>query len=181
MKPSTAPSVILISDQLREVAYALRSFALKLTGSPADADDLYQDTTLRIITNADKYAPDTNFKAWSLTIMRNVFINEYRKRTRRGQLLELSQKSKQLSVGEQPVFNGAESGMGYTELMKMVNTLSDELRVPFWMAYQGYQYDEIAEQLAVPLGTIKSRIFFARKKLMGLYNSAHGISSVQAA
>ena len=174
MNPAVAPSSVLIADHLNKVSYALRAFALKLTGSPADADDLYQDTTLRIITHADKYAADTNFKAWAVTIMKNVFINEYRKRTRRGQLLDMSQKNNQLNIGEQPVYNGGESGMGYKELLRMVNTLGDDLRVPFWMAYQGYQYDEIAECLQVPLGTIKSRIFFARKKLMSMYNLTQG-------
>ena len=73
-----------IQEHLKSVNTTLRAFALKLTGDSADAADLYQDTAMRIIANADKYQENTNFKAWAVTIMRNVFINNYRKKVRRG-------------------------------------------------------------------------------------------------
>ncbi|MBP8238998.1 MAG: RNA polymerase sigma factor, partial [Saprospiraceae bacterium] len=72
-----------IPEQLEKITQTLRAFALKLTGSEMDAEDLYQDTTMRIITNSEKYLQGTNFKAWAVTIMRNIFINNYRKRVRR--------------------------------------------------------------------------------------------------
>ncbi|NJL75478.1 MAG: RNA polymerase sigma factor [Saprospiraceae bacterium] len=152
-----------IYDQLEGISQSLRAFSLKLTGNNVDAEDLYQDTALRIINNADKYRPNTNFKAWAVTIMRNIFINNYRKKVRRGVLLDQTPNNYYINSGESLVDNDGEHNVSFNELMKMVSALPDDFRVPFWMAYEGYKYDEIAEELGAPLGTIKSRIFFARK------------------
>ena len=77
-----------IQEQLNSISNSLRAFSLKLTGNNVDAEDLYQDTAVRIITNADKYNPGTNFKAWAVTIMRNIFINNYRKKVRRNMIID---------------------------------------------------------------------------------------------
>jgi len=165
--------VIRIQDQLMSVNSTLKAFSLKLTGNAADAEDLYQDTAMRIIANADKYQENTNFKAWAVTIMRNVFINNYRKKVRRGVILDQTSNNYYLNSGDNSIKNDGEGNVAFGELLKMVNRLGDEFRVPFWMAYQGYKYDEIAERLDVPLGTVKSRIFFARKKLQKMYKTAN--------
>ncbi len=162
-----------IQEHLNSVNNTLRAFSLKLTGDLADAEDLYQDTAMRIISNADKYQPNTNFKAWAVTIMRNVFINNYRKKMRRGVILDQTNNNYYINSGDKVEKNGGEGNVAYGELLKLVNKLGDEFRVPFWMAYQGYKYDEIAERLDVPLGTVKSRIFFARKKLQKMYKVAN--------
>jgi len=162
-----------IYDQLQGISQSLRAFSLKLTGNSVDAEDLYQDTALRIINNADKYRPNTNFKAWAVTIMRNIFINNYRKKVRRGALLDQTPNNYYINSGENTVDNDGEHNVSYKELLKMVEALPDDFRVPFWMAYEGFKYDEIADQLEAPLGTIKSRIFFARKKLQKMYNDRH--------
>lgn len=169
------PEIMLekIQEQLKNVSTTLRAFSLKLTGDAADAEDLYQDTAMRIIANADKYQPNTNFKAWAVTIMRNVFINNYRKKVRRGVILDQTSNNYYINSGDKSVINSGEGNVAYGELLKMVNRLSDEFRVPFWMAYQGFKYDEISERLDVPLGTVKSRIFFARKKLQKMYKVAN--------
>lgn len=166
--------IISIQNHLKNVNNTLRAFSLKLTGDMADAEDLYQDTAMRIISNADKFQTGTNFKAWAVTIMRNVFINNYRKKTRRGVILDQTSNNYYLNSGEGMESNGGEGNIAYGELMKMVNKLGDEFRVPFWMAHQGYKYDEIAERLEVPLGTVKSRIFFARKALKASIKSHYG-------
>ncbi len=162
-----------IQEQLQGVNNTLHAFSLKLTGNMMDAEDLYQDTNLRIIANADKYQPNTNFKAWAVTIMRNVFINNYRKKVRRGVILDQTSNNYYLNSGNSMVRNDGEGNVAFGELMKMVNRLDDDFKVPFWMAYQGYKYDEIASKLEVPLGTVKSRIFFARKKLQKMYRRAN--------
>jgi RNA polymerase sigma-70 factor (ECF subfamily) len=161
-----------IHFQLDKVSPSLRAFSLKLTGNESDANDLYQDTALRIISNADKYQPDTNFKAWAVTIMRNIFINNYRKKIRRGTILDQTPNNYYLNSGDRGIENDGEMRMAYKELLRMVSTLPEEFKRPFWMAYKGYKYDEIAEQLDAPLGTIKSRIFFARRKLQKMYEEA---------
>jgi len=162
-----------VQNHLKSVNNTLRAFSLKLTGDTADAEDLYQDTAMRIISNADKFQPNTNFKAWAVTIMRNVFINNYRKKTRRSVILDQTSNNYYLNSGEGTEQNDGEGNIAYGELLKMVNKLPDEFSEPFWMAHQGYKYDEIAEQLKVPLGTVKSRIFFARKKLQRMYKVAN--------
>lgn len=162
-----------IYDQLGNVNQSLRAFSLKLTGNLTDANDLYQDTALRIISNADKFRAGTNFKAWAVTIMRNIFINNYRKKVRRGTILDQTPNNYYLNSGDVAVTNEGESNASYKELIDMVATLPDEFKQPFWMAYKGYKYDEIAEKLDAPLGTIKSRIFFARRKLRKMYETAN--------
>lgn len=162
-----------IQEQLEKVSSSLRAFSLKLTGNNVDAEDLFQDTALRIITNAEKYNPGTNFKAWAVTIMRNIFINNYRKKLRRNMIIDQTPNTYYLDSGGETVGNDGEAGVAYKELMGMVDTLPDDFRRPFLMAFEGFKYEEIAEELGSPLGTIKSRIFFARKKLQKMYEDSY--------
>ncbi len=164
-----------IHQQIEQVSNSLRAFSLKLTGNETDAHDLYQDTVLRIISNADKFQKDTNFKAWAVTIMRNIFINNYRKKVRRGVILDQTPNNYYINSGSQSIENDGETRMAYKELLRMVSALPEDFKRPFWMAYKGYKYDEIAEQLDAPLGTIKSRIFFARRKLQKMYEEAERV------
>lgn len=161
-----------IQEQLDKISNSLKAFSLKLTGNMIDAEDLYQDTALRIITNADKYNEGTNFKAWAVTIMRNIFINNYRKKVRRNLIIDQTPNNYYINSGDRAVDNEGETDVTFKELMEMVDTLPDDFRVPFLMAYEGFKYDEIADELGSPLGTIKSRIFFARKKLQKLLDAA---------
>jgi len=163
-----------IQKELTKINTSLRAFAMKLTGNDVDAHDLYQDTALRIMSNADKFKEGTNFKAWAITIMRNIFINNYRKRVRRGTILDETPNNYYIDSGAN-VINMGETNTAYKELLKMVATLPEEFKRPFWMAYKGYKYDEIASELDAPLGTIKSRIFFARRKLRNMYEHANAI------
>ena len=167
--------ITTIYDQLNEIKSSLRAFSMKLTGNDVDANDLYQDTAYRIMSNADKFRPDTNFKAWAVTIMRNIFINNYRKKVRRGTILDETPNNYYINSGARTIQNEGESNASYKELLKMVAKLPEEFKRPFWMAYKGYKYDEIAEELDAPLGTIKSRIFFARRKLRDMYERANAI------
>ncbi len=162
-----------IEEQLEGVSSSLRAFSLKLTGNTSDAEDLYQDTAVRIITNADKYKQGTNFKAWAVTIMRNIFINNYRKKVRRNMIIDQTPNNYYLNSGDKTVVNDGESNVEFGELHGLVEKLPDDFKRPFMMAYEGYKYEEIAEELESPLGTIKSRIFFARKKLQKMYHSLH--------
>jgi RNA polymerase sigma-70 factor (ECF subfamily) len=169
-----------IYDQLSRINHSLRAFSLKLTGNADDAEDLYQDTALRIITNADKYHPGTNFKAWAVTIMRNIFINNYRKKVRRNLIIDQTPNNYYLNSSESLIENDGEVKLAYKELIAMVDELPEDFRRPFMMAFQGYKYDEIAEELGSPLGTIKSRIFFARKKLQRMYEEGGRIQAERA-
>lgn len=158
-----------MQEQLDNISSSLRAFSLKLTGNTVDAEDLYQDTAVRIITNAEKYKQGTNFKAWAVTIMRNIFINNYRKKMRRNMIVDQTPNNYYLNSGNETVVNDGESQVAYGELIEMVDRLPEDFKKPFMMAYKGFKYEEIAEELDSPLGTIKSRIFFARKKLQKMY------------
>ena len=164
-----------IQIQLGAIRSSLRAFALKLTGSSSDAEDLYQDTALRIIMHADKFNEGTNFKAWAVTIMRNIFINNYRKKIRRNMIVDQTPNSYYLDSNEVNEPNAGETEIIFSELMVLVEGLPEDFKRPFLMAFDGYKYEEIAEELGSPLGTIKSRIFFARKKLQKLYKERYAI------
>lgn len=164
------------SGQINEMAGMLHAFAYKLTKNPEDSKDLYQETAFRALTNQDKFRPGTNLKAWMFTIMRNIFINNYRKKAKSNTIFDATDNQFYLNSGpaSQTVNNAAESGILMQELQGMVEKLDDSIRVPFLMHYYGYKYQEIAEQLDLPLGTVKSRIFFARKELKNVIQERYG-------
>lgn len=143
----------------------LHSFAYNLTKNTEDAKDLYQETAYRAMTNMDKFRAGTNFKAWLFTIMKNIFINNYRKRTKSNTIIDSTDNLYFLNSGDVSISNHAETNMLMDELTGMIEHLDGSIRVPFMMHYQGYKYQEIADYLDLPLGTVKSRIFFARKEL----------------
>jgi RNA polymerase sigma-70 factor, ECF subfamily len=158
-------STIEFSTQFDRLRRTLFSFALNLTKDEESARDLVQETAFKAFKYRDRYEPQTNLRAWLMTIMRNSFINEYRKRKRRQTLNDNTSNDYLLDSGRQAVNNQGESTVMQEEIIKVVNTLEDWVRIPFLMHFQGFKYEEIADELEVPLGTIKSRIFFARQKL----------------
>lgn len=141
------------------------NFAMSLTTNKEEAKDLTQETTLKALTNMDKYYDDTNFKGWIFTIMRNIFVNNYRRAVRSQTIIDQSENqyliNQQLDAG----FESPESRYSYKEMTKVLNSFSDEYKEPFLLHFLGYKYEEIAEKLSLPLGTVKSRIFFTRKRL----------------
>jgi len=154
--------------QLDSMSVLLHSFAFNLTKNTEDAKDLYQETAYRAITNMDKFRPGTNFKAWLFTIMKNIFINNYRKKAKANTIVDSTDNLYYINSTVDAIANRAESSMMMKELVTLIEKLDDSIRVPFLMHYQGYKYQEIADYLDLPLGTVKSRIFFARKELKDL-------------
>jgi RNA polymerase sigma-70 factor (ECF subfamily) len=143
----------------------LNSFAYNLTKNSEDAKDLYQETAFRAMTNRDKFRPGTNLKAWLFTIMKNIFINNYRKKVKANTIMDNTDNLYYLNSGRNSIDNAADSNILIKELKAMISLLDDSTRIPFLMHYQGFKYQEIADHLSLPLGTVKSRIFFARKDL----------------
>ena len=152
----------------------LNSFAYNLTKNSEDAKDLYQETAFRAITNQDKFNPGTNLKAWLFTIMKNIFINNYRKKMKANTIMDNTDNLYYLNSGRTQIENEAESDILIKELTVLINDLDDSTRIPFLMHYQGFKYQEIADHLSLPLGTVKSRIFFARKDLKAQIASQYG-------
>ena len=141
------------------------NFALMLTADRDDAQDLLQDTTLKVLNNQEKFVDNVNFKGWVLTVMRNIFINNYHKVVRTQTIVDSSADLYNLNVTSDSGFDSPDSSYQIQEISKAIEQLNDDLRVPFSMFVTGYKYHEIAEKLDLPLGTIKSRIFFARQEL----------------
>ena len=146
---------------LLAVQEELLRFAYKLTADREEANDLLQETSLKALDNEDKYEPDTNFKGWMYTIMRNIFINNYRKIVREQTFVDQTDNQYHLSM---PQDSGFASTEGAYDLKEM-HSLPRDYKVPFSMHVSGFKYREIAERLGLPLGTVKSRIFFTRQKL----------------
>jgi RNA polymerase sigma-70 factor, ECF subfamily len=153
------------NNQLSSLSGPLHTFAYKLTKNSEEAKDLYQETAFRAISNVDKFIPGTNLKAWLLTIMKNIFINNYRKNMKTRTIIDSTENLYYINSGAASISNSAESNIMMNELNTMVDNLDESLRVPFEMHYLGHKYQEIADTLNLPLGTVKSRIFFARKEL----------------
>ena len=147
---------------LLAVQEELLRFAYKLTADREEANDLLQETSLKALDNEDKFEPDTNFRGWMYTIMRNIFINNYRKIVREQTFVDQTDNQYHLSM---PQDSGFASTEGAYDLHRIVNALPRDYKVPFSMHVSGFKYREIAERLGLPLGTVKSRIFFTRQKL----------------
>jgi RNA polymerase sigma-70 factor (ECF subfamily) len=143
----------------------LRNFAMKLTRDKSAADDLFQETALRAFRHQAQYISNTNLKAWLSTIMKNSFINLYRKQKRRSEIQDTTSEGFYLNLSKDTIGNEGEMNINIQEISRIIDSLDDGYRVPFLMAYQGYQYDEIQEKMNLPMGTIKSRIHHARRIL----------------
>jgi len=167
-------SSIEFNDSLNKMANLLQSFAYSLTKNTEDARDLYQETAYRAITNREKFRPGTNLKAWLFTIMKNIFINNYRKKVKANTIMDTTDNQYYINSGDNAIGNKAESSIMMKELTRMIDTLDESIRIPFLMHYQGYKYQEIADHLDLPLGTVKSRIFFARKDLKVQIKKSYG-------
>ncbi|MBU3713957.1 MAG: RNA polymerase sigma factor [Ferruginibacter sp.] len=143
----------------------LKPFAFTLTRDTESAKDLTQETIYKALANRDKYNVGTNVKAWMYTIMRNIFINNYRRKNRQNVIFDNTPNDFLLDHNQSAVSNSAESNLKLKEIKTAINNLPDIFKHPFILYYEGYKYNEIAEYLHEPLGTIKSRIHFARKLL----------------
>lgn len=152
-------------ERLVAIQDNLLSFALILTSNRDDAYDLVQDTTLKVLDSEDKYAENINFKGWVFTIMRNIFINHYRKTVRAATVLDNTEDLYYLNLPQESGIASPEDSYSVLEINAVIHRFSDEYRIPFSMHLAGYKYQEIADKMHLPVGTIKSRIFFARKRL----------------
>ena len=143
----------------------LFSFAYQLTSDREAAADLLQDTTLKALDNEEKFTTDANFKGWVFTIMRNIFINNYRQTVRQATIVDQTEDLYHINSSQESTLDTPEGVIAVKEINKVLGTFDKEFRIPFSMHIAGYKYNEIAERLDLPVGTVKSRIFFARKRL----------------
>jgi RNA polymerase sigma factor (sigma-70 family) len=157
----------------------LRGYAYKLTRAVEDAEDLVQETMLKAFNNKDKFVQGTNLKGWLYTILKNLFINEYRKKVNRKVIHDDTENQYYLENVKYSEVNDGVGRVAMKEISQAINELPDNLRIPFMKSFEGYKYSEIAEELQVPLGTVKIRIHVARQKLKDSlmeYGQDYGLS-----
>ena len=137
----------------------------KFTTNDNDSKDLIQETILTALANKDKFRHDANLKGWLYTIMRNTFINGVRKYKYENTVRDNSLNPYILEKVERHTFNNPVKTYQYNEALAIVDLLPDNLRNPFLMRFRGFKYGEIATEYGIPLGTVKNRIFQARKMI----------------
>ncbi|MEO1259130.1 MAG: RNA polymerase sigma factor [Bacteroidota bacterium] len=153
------------NQRFDELTPVLNAFAYNLTQDVDAAKDLFQETAYRAMKNREKFDPGTNLKAWLFTIMKNIFINNYRRKKKANVIADSTDNMFYINSGKDSISNRGEANVLIKELKNMIEKLEDSIRVPFLMHYQGFKYQEIADKFDLPLGTVKSRIFFARREL----------------
>lgn len=163
-----------LNDRLVGLQKHLSSFAMSLTLNKEEAEDLMQETNLKVLDNQEKYVDNSNFKGWVFTIMRNIFINNYRRSSRVRTIVDTTDDLYHLNLPQNSGYDSPESAYGVKEITAVINSFPEELRKPFSMYVAGYKYEEIADEMRIPLGTVKSRIFFARKRLKSLLSDYVG-------
>lgn len=146
----------------------LLNFACQLTSNREAAQDLVQDTTLKALDNQEKYVDNVNFKGWVFTIMRNIFINNYRRQVRNATIIDNTKDLYHLNIAQDSGVDSPDGMFATKEISIAIENFTDDYKVPFTMYLEGYKYSEIAEAMNLPLGTVKSRIFFARKRLQSV-------------
>ena len=166
-------NILPFKKKVIEASAVLKPFAIRLTRDTDDAQDLIQETLYRAISNADKFEEGTNLKAWLFTIMKNIFINDYRKKVKRNTVIDSTDNLYYINSSA-TISNNGERSFVMQDINAALLKISAELRVPFMMHFKGFKYHEIAEKLNLPLGTVKSRIFFARKELKELLQKEYG-------
>ncbi|MEN5088989.1 sigma-70 family RNA polymerase sigma factor [Sphingobacterium faecium] len=146
-----------------EQSDSLKHYAKKFTNDTEDANDLVQDTILKAVTYFNNFREGTNLKGWLYTIMKNTFINNYRRIVKTNSFItkeeEISSANLILSASK----NQGENKFVMEDIHTALSKLSEDYYVPFSMYFEGFKYHEISEYLAIPIGTVKTRIHIARK------------------
>lgn len=152
---------ILINEQTS----SLQAHAIKFTNDVDDAQDLMQDTMMKAIKNYDKFDEGTNLKGWLYTIMKNTFINNYRKNVKTQTMVTQEEEISSANLMLSATRNASEGNLVMGDINVALAKLPVHLSTPFVRYVEGYKYHEIAEEIGIPIGTVKTRIHEARKHL----------------
>ena len=155
--------------ELLDTENTLKNFAYRLTGSKEKADDLVQETILRALWNCDKYTPGTRMTQWVCSIMYNTFVNSYYRKMKEQKVIEQQMREcKSCSSNAWTSTTYIDNSYDYKEIYKAIYSLPESQRKSLEMHLSGFKYSEIAQELRIPIGTVKSQIFISRKKLQEL-------------
>lgn len=146
---------------------SLKNFAYRLTSNKVEAEDLLQETFLKALINKDKFLnyQYQNMRPWLFTIMKNTFINAYRASSRNVKINDYSDENSFINSSPESRSSDPEEVYSTKEVNEKLDELEFKFRTPLKLFLKGYKYDEIAKRLNLKIGTVKSRIFFTRKKL----------------
>lgn len=158
-------TAIEFSQKVAGLRPMLQTLTRRFTNNTEESHDLVQDTIMKALMYKDKFRDDTNLKGWLFTIMRNTFINSYRKNQRARTSRDTTKELYYLNVADTHTFNSPDSSYEYSDAWKKIELVKEDLLVPFKMHTSGYKYNEIADHLNIPIGTVKNRIFHARKEI----------------
>jgi RNA polymerase sigma factor (sigma-70 family) len=150
---------------LAGLQHTLAAFTRRFTSDREESEDLVQDTLLKALTYRSKFTNDSNLKGWLFTIMRNTYINSYRKVQRSKLTHDHSREQYMLSREDTHTFHRPQESLEFKEVWRNMNSIREELLLPFKMYITGYKYHEISRHLHLPIGTVKNRIFHARKEI----------------
>lgn len=172
-----AMNIISLDNQICNLRPSLNQFAFKFTQNFDDADDLVQDTMLKAIRYANLYKEGTNLKGWLFTIMKNTFINNYRSTVRRREVVDTTEDLNSYHLVSSASGNKGEDKFVQEDLNKAMGKLQPDYYIPFIKYFEGFKYHEIAAELNIPIGTVKTRIHVARKMLkasLKIYSAEFG-------
>jgi len=150
-------------EKILEHIDSLYNLAIRMTQNEQDAEDLVQEASLKAYRHFDKFKPGTNFKAWIMTIARNIYINCYRKKLKEPQKIEFEAVEDFIALTE---ISGAQEEIFSENIKSSIDRLPEELRTTIMLFYaEGFSYKEIAKIMDVPMGTVMSRLYTARQTL----------------
>jgi len=174
-------TAIEFKNKVQKEGQSLRSYAYQLTRNVEDTNDLVQDTILKAFTYQDKFTDGTNLKGWLYTIMKNTFINNYRRMVKRNTFIDQTDNDYYIDSESLAVKNEGEIRFIMKDIEEAIDSLPMSLKKPFTMNFKGFKYHEIASILNIPIGTVKTRIFVARRQLrerMNVYGKMYGLDNV---
>ena len=151
----------------------LYSFAMSFTKDADDASDLVQETMIKAFRCAQHFQQGTNLRAWLYTILKNTYINTYRRKQRVNALIDVTDEINSQQLELSSTRNQGENTCTMDDINKAIKNLAPCYSVPFLRYFEGYKYYEIAEELNIPIGTVKTRIHLARgilKKSLKMYH-----------
>ncbi len=158
-------NAVEFNHTIDETSGGLKPYALRLTHDIEEAKDLLQETIFKAIKNRKKFSEGTNLKAWLYTIMKNTFITNYQRMVRRNTFIDSTDNGHFINSRDSTISNLAYSDFVSEDINEALHSLSDMYTIPFLMHFRGFKYHEIANQLNIPIGTVKNRIHIARKDL----------------
>jgi len=158
-----------VRDALLAAVPSLRAFAISLCGQADRADDLVQDTLLRALSHIDRFQPGTNLNAWLFTILRNLFRSEYRKRRREVEDADGSYAASLTSLPDQ------NAHLDFEDMRKALAKLpADQREALILIGAEGFSYEDAAQICGTAVGTVKSRVNRARRRLSELLGQTRG-------